>query len=284
MKVKALIIISFILLVVASFAQVNDGDAFFNCSYNKEYIRRHKIMSVTQTSYMDTNKLSTTVYHFDKKGFLQKQGTVDSNGNEAIRFLFKFNRHGELTRRITLPHEHYRGDTVVFYRTYRNNKIIKERSPYVQFTFEHFYNRRGNLIRTLHGYNSGAMTPGRRAIEYEYDGTGKLVHVTDRVFRGSSDSVEQWMSDRTMIYKDEKVNKVVEKIPNAEVPTNQGNVDYLYDSAGNLINVVSDARSSFSYTYDGAGLLKTKTEKFPKGHGTLSSVVGVDEYSYLFWK
>ncbi|MEJ7822216.1 MAG: hypothetical protein WKF85_07840 [Chitinophagaceae bacterium] len=231
---------------------------------------------------MDTNKLPTAIYYFDKNGILEKQGIIDSNGNQRPKFLFKFNKYGDLTQRITLPENDYKADTFVIKREYNKKKVIKENSTHSPLTTQHFYNKSGDRIRTAHPYNNGYITLSRRVVDYEYDEAGKLVHVTDRIYSGSSDKIEQWMSDRTITYLEDKMQKVVERIPNGDIPTNKGNVEYSYDSFGSLISIVSDTVVSYYFTYDNKGLLKSKRAKFPVGFDTLSDTKIIDEYTYTF--
>lgn len=231
---------------------------------------------------MDTNKLPTTVYYFDKNGFLEKQSIVDSNGKEQPKFLFKFNKYGDLTERITLPYDNYKADTFVIKREYKNKKVIKESSTYSPFTTQQFYNKKGDKIRTVHPYNNGYIKLSRRIVDYAFDEAGKLVHVTDRIYNGSSDKIEQWMSDRTITYLGDRIAKVVERIQNGDIPTNKGNVEYSYDNSGNLISIVSDTVASYYYTYDDKGVLKSKREKFPEGFDTLSDAKIIDDYTYTF--
>jgi hypothetical protein len=231
---------------------------------------------------MDTNKLRTTIYYFDKNGFLERQSTLDSGGKEKSKFLFKFNKYGDLIERITLPYGNYNVDTFLIKREYKGKKVIKESSTYSALTTQHFYNNKGDRIRTIHPYNNGRATLSRRIVDFEYDNTGRLVHVTDRVCSGSPGYVEQWMSDRTITYSRDKMQKVIEKIPNGEFPTNKGNVEYSYDSSGNVISIVSDTVVSRYFSYDNKGLLQSKREKFPEGFDTLSDANITDDYTYTF--
>lgn len=279
---KLVAFISVLFATVCSFGQINDENAFFEGTYNKNYIRKLGILSVTKTSYLDTNKQPTTIYNFDKNGLLKNQSIIDSNGKEQPRFLFTFNKYGDLTQRITLPYENFKADTFIAIREYKEKKVIKERSTYSPFTTQHLYNKKGNRIRTVHPYNNGHITFSRRIIDYEYDQTGKLVHVTDRICNGPSDKIEQWMSDRTITYSGDNMKKIIEKIPNGEFPTNNGTVEYSYDSSGNLISIVSDTVVSRYYNYDNKGLLKIKKEKFPNGLDTFSDASIINEYTYSF--
>ncbi len=276
------LLISVLFATVCSFGQINDENAFFEGTYNKNYIRKLKIISVTKTSFLDTNKLPTTIYYFDKNGFLKNQSIIDIKGKEQPRFLFSFNKSGDLTQRITLPYENYKADTFIAIREYKEKKVIKEHSTYSPFTTQHFYNKKGNKIRTVHPYNNGHIAFSTRIVDYEYDQAGKLVHVTDRIYSVPSDKIEQWMSDRTITYTGENMRKIFEKIPNSEFPTNKGNIVYSYDSLGNLISIVSDTVVSCYYSYDNKGLLKIKKEKFPDGFDTLSDAGIINEYTYSF--
>lgn len=279
---KTLLLIPLLFNLVGSFGQVNDENAFFEGTYSKDFIKKHKIVTATITSYMDSNKLPTTIFHFDKNGFLEKQSIIDSSGKEQPRFLFKFNKYGGLIQRITLPYENYRAGTFVSRKEYDSKKVVKESSTYAAHTTEHFYNKIGDRIRSVHPYKNGYITLSTRIVDYEYDKAGKLVHVTDRIYSGSSDQIEQWMSDRTITYLGNKLQKVVERIPNGEIPTNKGNLVYSYDKSGNLISIESDTVVSCYFYYDAKGLLKSKREKYPEGFDTLSDAKIINEYTYTF--
>ncbi len=279
---KLILLISILFATVSSFGQNNDDNAFFEGTYNKNYIRKLGIISVTITSYLDANKQPTTIYYFDKNGLLKNQSIIDSNGKVQPRFLFTFNKYGDLTHRITLPYENYKADTFIAFREYKEKKVIKERSTYSPFTTQHFYNKKGNRIRTVHPYNNGHIVLSRRIVDYEYDQAGKLVHVIDRIYSVPSNKIEQWMSDRKITYSGDNMKNIIEKIPNGEFPTNKGNIEYSYDRLGNLISIVSDTVVSRYYSYDNKGLLKIKKEKFPDGFDTLSNPSIINEYTYLF--
>ena len=281
---KTLITLVFLFFAVCSFGQINDENAFFDGTYSKDYIKRHGIRTVARTSYMETNHLTRTVYYFDKNGLIERQSIVDSNGKEQTRFVFKFNKFGDLSQRITLPYDDYRADTFIIQRKYNSKKIVKGSSTYSPLTAQYFYNKKGDRIRTINPYNNGQVKLSRRIVDFEYDNRSRLVHVTDRVCSGSSDNVEQWMSDRTITYSIDKMQKIIEKIPNGEFPTNKGNVEYSYDSLGNVISILSDAVVSRYFSYDNKGLLKSKREKFPEGFDTLSGAKITDEYTYTFQK
>ena len=92
------------------------------------------------------------------------------------------------------------------------------------------------------------------------------------------------MSDRTIIYESNRIKKVVEKIPNGAFPTNKGILEYTYDDSNNLVSTLSNATSSYYYTYDNKGLLITKREKYPEGFDTLTDAIVITQFEHTFWK
>lgn len=286
-NLKLLLLISFLFATLCSVGQINDGDAFFEGTYSKNYIKKHGILTVIVTGSIGKYKASTDIYYFDNHGFLKKQVIVDSNGNEQSKFVFKFNKYGDLIERIRLPYQHYKADTFVAKKVYKGNNLIKESSTYSPLVSQHIYNKRGDRIRTVHPYNNGNIPLSSRIIDYDYDKTGKLIHVTDGVYSGDLDIIEKWMSDRTIIYKKNKIIKIVEKIPSDDVSLNRGNLKYSYDSLGNLISIESDAATSYYYSYYPNGLLKSKSGKFHNEFEDSSDskiIKIIDEYTYTFRK
>jgi hypothetical protein len=281
---KKLITILLLTLTTASYSQVNDENSFFGGNYDKGYIKRNKIKAVTINASVDSNRLQTRIFYFTKTGILEKENVIDSNGKETTIFDFKFNNHGDLIRRITEPVKTYRGDTLYYNKVYKGNQLIKESSTWFPIIIEHTYNSKGQRIQTVNPYNSGRMPLDRRVVRNEYDSVGRLFHVTDCVFRSDTDTIEMWMSDRIIVYADNKIQRVIEKVANGSIPNNRGNLEYSYDGVGNILSIVSDTVASCFYTYNNRGLMISKRTKMPEDLDELKQTRIIDNYSYIFWQ
>ena len=83
---KIYLTIALIALTFASQAQINDDNAFFEGTYSKDYIKKHKVKTVTSMQYMDRNVIAPRIFYFDKAKVLLAEKTIDSNGKSATFF------------------------------------------------------------------------------------------------------------------------------------------------------------------------------------------------------
>ena len=281
---KTITLIISLCLTISSSGQVNDENAFFQGTYNKDYIKQHKIKTASAQYCIGTNILAPRIFHFDKNGVLLAENNLDSNGKEVPRFIFKYNQKGDLILRITCAYEGYKVDTDQYVKTYKGDLMIKDSSVQRHVSTTHFYNRQGQEIETSHPYIYGFLWHSRRVVKKEYDRNGRLIHITDRILKENTDTIDQWMSDRTIVYENNRLKKVIEKIQNGEIPTNRGNLEYTYDSLNNLQSIASDVVTSYYFTYADNGLLASKREKYTEGFDTLSDAMAITKYKYTFWK
>ena len=125
---KILITIAFLTLTIASFGQINDEDAFFEGTYSKDYIKKHKVKTIISRCHLDTIKVKPEVFHFSKAGLLQVETTFDSTGKELPLYAFKYDKQGELIPMIEYASKGIHPDTVKLFKTYKGGLLKKESS------------------------------------------------------------------------------------------------------------------------------------------------------------
>ena len=272
---KFFFIIPLIFLCTETFSQVNDEESFISGTYNKNYIISNNIKAVIEDYYIDDQKSSTSIFYFNKKGILEKRNTINKDGFENTAQIFHFNDNGDLVMMITPP-----ADTMHVYKDYIGDNVVKETLPYSNISLYHYYDEKNRKIKSENPYYDGSSILKWRIVKYFYDEISSKTHVTDQILNVSKDSIIQWMSDRTIEYKNDKMIKVVERIDNMLLQ-NQGNITFSYDKNGDLISKVSDAVASKYYTYNNKGMLSEKIIIMPKDES--SGLKLVMQYSYIFW-
>lgn len=269
---------------LAAFTQdANDEDAFFDGTYNKEYIKKHKVKTITTEQYMNEIKGGKAVYSFDRNGLLQSMIAIDTNGTEQAWYYFSFDAHGNLSSIISRHLGIDRSDTVRALVVYQGQLLVQEKAPSAFFPTYHFYNEKGQRIASENNYINGWITPSKRKLRYVYDERERLTHITERIADSATDSTLQWISDRTYSYPSRTLTLVEEKVPNGYIPSNKGNLTIRYDRKGNLVSKESDAVVSRYYTYNRKGLMLNKLEKFPATFEDATNLKFETRYQYTFW-
>ncbi|HSC53664.1 MAG TPA: hypothetical protein VLC98_08595 [Phnomibacter sp.] len=285
--IQPILLFCFFVVGQASIAytqEANDEDAFFNGTYQKVYISKHKVKTVTAEQYVNNKKVGSAIYHFDQNGLLQKMICLDSTGKKVNWHQFSFDAHGNQSSIISKHASSERPDTTLSSLVYEGNLLVQEKSTYALFPTCHLYNAEGKRIASENKYVTGWLTPSKRKVQYSYDEKDRLVHVTERIVDSATDSTQQWMSDRTYKYPSKTLALVSERIQNGDIPPNKGNLTIRYDHNGNLISKESDAIVSRYYTYDRKGLMQSKIEKFPSTFEEgLGKMKFETRYHYTFW-
>jgi hypothetical protein len=272
-----------VVFILPASAQV-DEESFFDGTYDKAYIKKHKIKTIISYPSLDTTRFLPRIFYFDRNGILQKEKSIDSSGKEIITSSNFYNSYGHLIRKIIYPTKEYRGDTISYTREYKDGRMIKYISSTFPIPFTYTYNRQGQLLEVTNPYNNAYIQLSRRVVRNEYDSAGRLIRITERILRAASDTVEQHMSDRTLIYKGNRIQRIVERVKNGEFPTNKGNITYMYDHKGNVTGIESDIVTSRYYIYDNTGLLICKRRKLPADLVPLDARIDLTIYQYTFWK
>lgn len=282
---KFFIIIFFLFnLTTAVFCQVNDEVAFFNYKYDKEYIKRNKILHVIVDDYIGKQKNCVYHFYFDKAGFLKQETVIDTNGIKVNDFFFQVNKEGDLVSRKNINYELNKTSIVYYYKVYKNDKLIKDSSSELPFVTEYTYNNEEqNIQSTITMYTANNNTVlSKRKIKNKYDDSGKLVEVKEVVYNENFDTTGFLYSHRLIKYNGNKVLKEQEMvIINPMFPLNKGTIEYLYDSSGNLTSIKSKVAASRFYNYNHRGLLSTKKTIMPD---EFNHITFIDNYRYSFWK
>mgnify|MGYP003498109603 CR=1 FL=1 len=105
----------------------NDQMTFFTYTYNKSIIKNNRVKTLTiQKSFSGENQLSKSVYHFDRNGLLTKMSIIDSKGKLLREYYFLTNSYNDLISRIQKDYEIKKDDTLLYFKSYANDKLIKE--------------------------------------------------------------------------------------------------------------------------------------------------------------
>lgn len=268
---------------------MNDDLSFFSYNYDKEILKRNKVKTVTiELILSDGNKSSKSIYHFDKEGYLEKQVIKSEKGNILREFYFKRNSHNDLTSRIQKDYEHNRNDTVLYFKYYENNNLIKDSSSEIPISYCYEYNPKRKLIKTVINSNFGLGNKTKRVIVYTLDSLDRISNSKETVFQNENDSTGTLYSDRDFIYhKNGKLEKEIEKL-NSKYSwiANKGSINYVYDNFGNLTHLIRTNAASYVYTYNKEGLVLTRKMKLKTESDDLDNkgidIETFDKYSYTF--
>ena len=246
------ITIAFCLLSVTLFGQLNDADAFFNGSYDKAFVHKHKIKQINVTTYIDSSKTSFAVFEFDNWGFLRKQTIFDKSMKKVNDFTFSYNKQGGQTERTNFAYDLNKTYTVTFNKTYEGSLLIQETSSELPFLTTYFYSDSGRKIQSNTFLSRDTTISPKRVSIYSYDTKGKLKSILE-TFTESSNST----------------------------PVSIGTTEYIYDEKENISVVLREGKANYILSYDKDSFLKSKTVKMPDDLGGLTIL---DKYSYVFWK
>lgn len=249
---RAITTVLFLFLNIALFGQVNDAESIFNGSYDKSFIRKHRISQLTVEAYINNNKTSVSVFDFDRNGLVSKQTVFDSTGQKVNDYIFSYNKEGDQIERKTIAYERNKTYTTTFNKTYAGSHLIQESSSELPFITKHFYDSNGRKVQSITFLDADTTKSAKRISFYDYDTKGNLKFVKEAYDNnGSSPAV-------------------------ATIST-----EYIYDAAGNATAVIREGKPGYYLSYDKKGLLSNKTVTMPEELGGLKIV---DEYSYSFWK
>lgn len=266
------------------FAQTaNDEIAFFDGTYNKTYITKHRIKTVIVEHHNPKFKSSKAVYNFSRNGLLESMNSIDSNGRVNILYRFSFDAYGNLCRIISQMADSKHADTSNARLVYNKNLLVEEKTVYAPIPFFHFYDENGLRIKSVNRYHNGRLTASMRKVEYSYDEQNRPLRITDRVVDSTTDTTQQWMSDRVYSYPNNKTIIISEKIANEFLLTSRGQQKIMFDSKGSVIAFESDVAVSRYYVYNRKGLMQQKIEKYPSTFETLSQYLFKTTYEYSFW-
>ena len=273
-----------------AFGQIlNDNMTFFNYSYDKPIIKMNKVETVTIEMFFSDGKSSgKTIYHFDKEGLLTKQTKQDTSGIPKREFYFITNNHNDLISRIQKDYEHNRIDTIIYFKSYEGDKIIKDSSSEIPMSFNYEYTKEGKLLKTTVNINFGLGYNTKRVIINKLDSLDRIINIVETVYQNEKDLKGSLFSNRDIFYYDNgKIEKEVEKI-NSQYSwmANKGSLSYVYDSSGNLTQILRTKAASCIYTYNDKGLITTrKMDMMLESDDLLDTETKfetLDKYSYTF--
>lgn len=288
---KHLIIIAFLFFqTVFSVGQiVNDDLSFFSFSYDKSFLKNNRVETVTiERILQEGRKSNISIYHFDKEGLLDKQTIQNEKGVILCEFYFKPNSHSDLILRIKKDYQYKQVDTLKYYKYYEKNKLIKDSSSELPMSYLYEYNSKGKLIKSVIHSNFGLGNKVKRVTNNKLDSLGRISNSIETVFYNDNDSIGTLFSDRDFIYAaNGKLEKEIEKVNSKNSwMANKGSINYVYDSNGNLKQLINASATSYSYTYNEKGLILTKRSRFKIEPDAFDDkgmdMESFDKYTYTF--
>ncbi len=283
----------FLLIPTAfAFAQIaNDDSNFFNYTYYKELIKRNKVETATvEWNYKDGKGSGKSIYQFSKQGFLTKQIIIDQNDKVKSEYHFLTNSQGDLIRRIYKSYEYNTADTVHFFKAYKAGQLIKDSSSQIPIGYNYEYNSKGKLCKTVVNSNFSLGNKRSRVTIIKLDSLDRISNSIETVFENEQDSTGSIFSDREFFYnRDGKIEKEIEKLNSKNSwMANKGSINYMYDSSGNLTQLIKTNAASYFYTYDDKGLITTKKMLMELESDdiidTATKIDSYDKYTYTFAK
>ena len=275
-----------------TFAQiVNDDMAFFNYTYNKNLFKINKVETVSIESFFSGKKsAATTIYYFDKNGLLTKRTLKDRMGVVKNETYFITNSKNDIASKIQNDYEYKKFDTAIFYKLYDGKRLIKDSSSEIPIGYNYDYDKMGILLKTTIYLNSSLGNNSKRIIINNLDSLKRIKNIVETLYQNNENTTSTEYSNRDIFYnKNGKVEKEIEKL-NSKYSwmCNNGSVNYLYDSVGNLIKSNRANAASYTYTYNDNGLIATKQMEMKVEKDafmdTNIDITTLEIYKYIFRK
>lgn len=238
------------LLIFSLNAQINNSDAFFYGTYNKGYIIKNKIRKITVDILFNSKRLLLQQFDFDRKGFLKNQTNFNSTGKKVNKYSFEYNNYGDLIKRTETSYELNKIYIDTLEKTYKNSRLISEKTTALQCSYIYSYNSDGQKRETITILGKDTAIAPKTITNYIYNPYGNL------------------MSKKEFV------------LNNNRTTTLARTTSFLYNSSGNIVEVKRSDAPSYFITYNKKNLLKSIILKMPED---LDSVELIDNYNYTFW-
>lgn len=277
---KLLFTITLILLTITLFSQsVIDDVSLFNNTYDRELIKRNKVTTVIIEMYFRNKSSGKHKFYFNTAGRLIKEVYFDFAGKKLGEYYFTFDKHNQLTGTKQIDYDHNKTYSTTYFRTYFNGKLVKDSSTLLPVCNEYKYDKKGNLIQTIVSSNLGVGYANKRIVLYTLDSLEKITNIRETVYQ-EKDSIGNVFSNRDIFYNASgKMYKEVEKINTEGLMSNTGSITYIYDSFGNLTQLLRTKAASYYFKYNNKGLITSKRMTMVLDD---SKIETIDKYYYIF--
>jgi hypothetical protein len=233
-------------------AQLQDANAFFNGTYDKNLFRKERVKQVIVENFAEGTKSSYAIYKFNRQGFLKKLTTLDTVRKKTAVFIFKYNKYGDQVERTNIDYRLSKTYKATFQRIYHGNKLVSEKSSELPFWVKKYsYNLTGQLSEMATIMVTDTTNSLSRISKYYYDSTGKLQ--TIKVFLGNVDTPRNILDTTS----------------------------FLYDKNGRIVSVLRHEGATYHVIYRIDGLIQFKTTKMPEEFGNIELT---EKYRYLIRK
>jgi hypothetical protein len=258
---RFIIIFSCLLFSIVSMAQtVNTDKTFFDYSYDKETIKKHKIQSVKiEMKFLNDEIFSRQIFSFDRNGLLTKQTILDSIGKPTSEFYYIVDAHSELNYRDHVNYESNKNETDTFFKVYNGNKLISDSSSSMPVKYYYEYDKAGNILKTIAYMNYAVGYEATVTTSYKRDRNNKLQAISETIFRNET-KMEMPYSTRLFYYN---------------------NAGQLVKETKSMVYESPSAQNTIIYTYNKNGLLRTKKHVIDDEDLKITTI---DNFTYTYWK
>lgn len=232
-------------------AQVNDSESFINVNYDKNFIRKHRIKETFVEHYINGDTSARSTFEFDSLGLLTKFSILNKTGMRVNDYFFTYNNMGHKTERKNIAYELKKTYIVTYTQKYRDSLLVQETNSEHPGLTTHFYDDKGRRTMSTVFPTADSSLGVKQMMHNHYDAHDRL------------EGIEKWF--------------VNEK---GAAPIHLSNTKYVYDSTGNIRNVIQENAASYQLTYDASGLLQTKISVMPNEFHKMELK---EKYSYRFW-
>ncbi len=241
------------------FGQIANNDLdFFSYRYDKNIIKKNKVETITiEMSVSEGKSSGKSIYHFDKEGILFRQIIQDTKGNIKREFLFTTNSHNDLISIIEKDYEYKKIDTLLYFKSYKADKIIRDSSSELPICYNYEYASDGNQFKTIINSIFGLGNNTKRVIINKFDSLHRIINSVETLFENEKDIAGKIVSNRDFFYNHHgKIEKEVEKL-NGKYSwmANKGSINYVYDVSGKLICTIRTNAACYIYSYNEKGLI-----------------------------
>lgn len=227
-------------------AQVNDEDAFYHGTYQKEILLSFKIKEVAVSNFINGDFSSKSIYQFNSNCFLTKMISLDTSDTVIKEIIFEYNNYGDQHRLLEKDFVLNKINETIFYKTYDNKQLVFDSSSTTTIANRYFYNDSGKIKSKFTALN---ISYAIGKYDYFYDEKGFLDKSTE-----------------TMVFPD-GTNYLL------------NTTHYLYNNNKLLIKMDRQEKATYHFEYFDNGLLKSKFIQMPE---EFSSMHIEEKYSYIF--
>ncbi|WP_153797643.1 hypothetical protein [Foetidibacter luteolus] len=228
---------------------IDNYTSFFSVNYDIDLIKNNRVAACRK---------GNTITYFDTCGRVEKS-VLSLNDSSLQTMTFNYGLTKSSLVSVTEIQKSGKFSPSVSYIFYENGRRIRDSISSGGWCQHWDYSKEGKLLaRTFYGTNHFKALE----IHINYDITGKLYKVIEKLYQGAQDSIGETISHRIFIYSEQGyLVKEEESIPRNQNNTvnllcpNGGSVCYYYNDSGRLAKTVRTYGPSQKFKYLSNGLV-----------------------------